>query len=282
VSAQRSEFYFKGYQDLRLYAQLWPFPNAKGTLIITHGQGEHGECYHRVVEALKHLPIQIVTWDLRGHGRSEGLRGVVDSFDEYCQDFRVLLQHLMENFNLDQQKIFLLGHSMGALIQTRSLLQYSDLPKIDLQILSGPLFRLSKQVPALKQFGSIAMKLFAPKLTTWNEIRNEDCSRDPAVIQEYLTDIYRHGRISAGAFLGFYESWRLIFKRASEIKSPTLVQLSDRDPVISSASAQDFFKLLKCQKELKIYRGRSHEIYNDLGREEVFKDLSSFLGKAII
>jgi alpha-beta hydrolase superfamily lysophospholipase len=219
----------------------------------------------------------VVTWDLRGHGRSEGLRGVVDSFSEYLHDFRALTKHLAAEFELESKKVCLLGHSMGGLVQTASLLKFSDLPKISKQVLSGPLFGLSKEVPAFKQVGSIALKIFTPKITTWNEINNEDCSRDPLVIEEYNTDIYRHGRISSGAFLGFYESWRQVFQNIHKIEIPTLMQISDKDPVISSQRAQDFFKDLNCQKTLKIYKDRRHEIYNDLGREEVFADLVHFL-----
>ena len=67
---KRSEGFFKGYQDINLFFQIWDNPNAKGTIIITHGHGEHSEAYHRLTEAFENDPWTFYGWDLRGHGRS--------------------------------------------------------------------------------------------------------------------------------------------------------------------------------------------------------------------
>jgi alpha-beta hydrolase superfamily lysophospholipase len=61
---------------------------------------------------------------------------------------------------------------------------------------------------------------------------------------------------------------------------PTLMQVSESDPVISTPEVLKFFASLPYgKKTLKTYKDRKHEIYNDLGREEVFEDIREFLSE---
>lgn len=279
MSYERQEFYFSGHQDLRLYAQEWIPQKPYGTAIITHGQGEHCECYQRLIQALSPLNLRFVSWDLRGHGRSDGLRGFASNFNEYCLDFQSLMQHLLQQKNFSQEPVLLIAHSMGALVQLRSLLSFPEFAKVQLQVISGPLLGLNKKIPAWKDWGSIAMNLLTPQMTTWNEIKDEDCSQDPQVLSEYKSDIYRHQRISPAVYLGFYESWRFVKERAKFITTPTLIQIAENDPVVSSPKAQEFYTQLKCEKELKKYPHRKHEIFNDIERNSVFLDTLAFIKK---
>ena len=56
---------------------------APAAAVLVHGAGEHCGRYAHVVEKLTSHGIAVVTGDLPGHGRTEGLRGHVDSFEEY-------------------------------------------------------------------------------------------------------------------------------------------------------------------------------------------------------
>jgi len=273
----RSEFAFKSHDETELFYQLWNPPNYKGTLVITHGQAEHSECYQRLALALKDQSYRIFAWDMRGHGRSEGLRGYAADFQNYADDFRSFLEHLASDLKVDVSEAILLGHSMGGLVQLKALLENPQIsPKA--QVLSNPLLGISVEVPLIKDLAALAIYKIFPQITLYNEIKFTDLSRDPAVLEEYSMDVLRHDRISAAVYLGSLISMKQINQRASEIKIPTLLQISQTDPVVDSEQARKFFsEISTTNKSLHQYPERRHEIYNDLGREEVFSDLKAFL-----
>ena len=117
----------------------------------------------------------------------------------------------------------------------------------------------------------------------WNEIRNDQLTRDPDVIREYEQDVLRHDRISPGVFLGFQPAWNFVRSRAGEIRVPTLFQLPEQDPVVKTAvSLEVFGNLGSAEKELKVYgEGSRHELYNDIGRKAALSDLKTFLDSVL-
>lgn len=274
---KRAESFFLGSKKNKLFYQLWEPASVKGHLIITHGQAEHSGCYHRLIEGLKDLSFAVYAWDLRGHGRSDGQRGFVRSFDEYTKDFEAFLMHLRNTQNLYPENLILLGHSMGGLIQLKTLLENPHW-EFKAQILSSPMLGVAVEVPLYKDLAALVFSKFLPTVTMSNEIQHTDLTRDEKVLQEYQSDFLRHDRISSSAYLGALSAIESLKKDIGKIKVPTLWQIPAKDPVVGSETSRHLFeKLGSKDKVLKVYPDRKHEIYNDLGREEVFQDIQDFV-----
>ncbi len=275
----RSETFFNGYDGTKLFLQNWGCKKPKGTILITHGQGEHSDCYLRLINSLEIQGWNVMAWDLRGHGKSEGLRGYAKDFDEYVLDYKILLDFALGLHDVHNKPVVLLAHSMGGLIQTCTLSERKHLNEvIAAQVLSSPLFGVAVEVPEWKDKGAGLINSIFPKLTLNNEIKNDLLTRDLDVIREYEQDTFRHNRISSGVYLGFKREFARVVSKAGNITIPTLMHISDNDPVVSSQSALQFFDALASQnKVLKIFEGATHELYNDTVRTEVFKAVSDFL-----
>lgn len=277
----RSEGFFKGYQDLELFFQIWENPKARGTVIITHGQGEHSESYHRLTKAFENDAWTFYGWDLRGHGRSAGKRGFVADFDDYCKDYQVFLDQVLAQEKVRRGPVVLYCHSMGGLIELKTLIRNPDL-KIDAIVVSAPLLGLSIPVPAIKSVGASLINKVLPSITMHNEISNQMLTRDPDVIREYEQDPLRHNRISPGAFLGFLESFEYVRPRANEIKKPALFILPEHDPIVSTPDAKAFYeKLGSVRKEIYTYPESKHELINEINRQTVFADIKKFLDSVL-
>lgn len=275
----RSEGFFKGYQDIRLFYQVWSQAKARGSIIITHGQGEHSESYHRLVDAFKDDAWTFYGWDLRGHGRSDGKRGFAASFDDYLRDMDFFVDKVLQDPARPSGPVLLLCHSMGGLIQLKKIIQEPTwLERISGQACSAPLLEVALPVPAFKSMGASLLNTLYPQITMFNEVRNEMVTRDPDVIREMEQDPLRHDRISPGVFLGFLESFPFVAQNAAKIRLPTLFQLPEEDPVVSTPAAEKVFEhISSARKELKIYPGSKHEIFNDLDRQKVYADLKKYL-----
>jgi lysophospholipase len=274
------EGHFYSSDKVKLHYKYWPNSNAKKTLVVTHGQAEHGGCYHRLVEALKGLPLNIICWDLRGHGRSQGQRGYVKSFQQYIFDLNSLVEFIQTESLLDDKDLLFFGHSMGGLIQLSYLADQCE-RNFCANLLSSPMLGLTVEVPLYKDIAALAANLLLPQLTLFNEIEYHNLTSDESVIQEMMADNLRHDRISPAAYLGSLESIELLRKKIGNINVSTLIQLPEYDPVVDSESTKAFFSLMKgiSKKKLIFYKNRKHEIINDIGREEVFSDLIQFIEK---
>ena len=271
------EGFIKGYKDVQIFVQKTAISSPAGTLLITHGQGEHSGSYERLIESLRPLALEIFSWDLRGHGRSEGLRGYAESFDDYCKDLESVIKFVYQERRNKKAPTFFLGHSMGATVQLKTLI---DNPQIQsrAQILSSPLLGLAVKVPKIKDLAVQIMQHLTPQLTLWNEIRDEQLTRDPEVIMEHRKDSLRHQRISAGVYIGILNTLEYIKNRIDKMKIPIFCQISDADEIVSSETTKQIFKRLSAENNtLRIYKDSKHEIYNDLDREEVYKDLNEYL-----
>ncbi len=280
---KRSESFFRGYDQTKLYLQKWDASNSCGTILITHGQAEHSDCYNRLIDGFQKSEQgknwSFIGWDMRGHGKSEGVRGYAKDVDEYVLDYHLFLEECLRIDSVKNKPVILLAHSMGGLVQSCALRE-KKYDQFNAQVLSSPLFGVSVPVPAWKDSGSEILNSLLPKLTLGNEIKNEQLTRDPEVIKEYEQDTYRHGKISAGVYLGFKREFERIITTAGSITLPTLLHISDNDPVVSTAQAKVFFdNLAATDKELKIYEGGTHELYNDIVREDVYKLVIDFCNR---
>jgi lysophospholipase len=274
---KRSESFFQGHDGTKLFLQKWTTSDAIGTILITHGQAEHSECYNRLVNGLEGQGWNFIGWDMRGHGRSEGVRGYAKDFDDYILDFRIFIDHCFKMPVVKGKPIVLLSHSMGGLVQTCALSE-KNYPELTAQVLSSPLFGVAVEVPEWKDKGAGFINVLFPKVTLGNEIKNSDLTRDIEIVREFEMDTYRHGRISAGVYLGFKREFPKVLSYAPNITLPTLLHVSDKDPVVSSSAAIQFFDTIASQnKLLKLFEDGKHELYNDTVRAEVYQAVTDFL-----
>jgi lysophospholipase len=275
----RAEKFFKGFDGTKLFLQTWQKKEAIATVFITHGWAEHSDCYQRLIHGLeKHVQLNFIAWDLRGHGKSDGIRGYAADFNDYALDYDLFITEAKKiaSSSLPEKPLFILAHSMGGLIQTIALAK-NNYSFFKAQILSSPFFGASFPIPIIKSSAAGLLNKFLPKLTLSNDIKREDLTRDLDIIAEYEKDNYRHNKASAGVFLGAKREHALAIDYAEQITLPTYMSISDHDPVVSTEAALAFFNSLSSkEKTLKIIDGAKHELYNDSCRDEVFKSISEF------
>ena len=276
---KREEGYFRGFNDSELFYQSWIVEKPRGGIVITHGLGEHSECYQRLIEGLSPLNMNIYGWDLRGHGRSEGKRGVIYDFLNFCEDLKIFLKYIQDQHPISP--LFLLGHSMGGLICNRTLISLTNTEtlKINGLILSSPLCALAIHVPKIRK---IAGKVFAKWLPDvafrQHNLGYNKLSRDRDVINEYQHDHLRHDKISPQLFFDLNHNCKYLLENASKIKLPVIVMQAGYDTIVSAGASKTYFeKVSSIDKTFNLYEGYYHEIFNDIGREKVYTDLISWL-----
>jgi lysophospholipase len=127
------------------------------------------------------------------------------------------------------------------------------------------------------KLGKILLSL-APWVTLRAEAPCVWMTRDTTRHELYRSDGLRHSRISAPLFFGMVEGGEMLMARAGEVRLPILMLIGGQDPVISPEASREFFDRVGSEdKTLLLYPKMLHEPFNELGREQVFEDLSRWL-----
>jgi len=109
---KHTEFEFKTFDGLSLFGQSWqPEDRTRAVVCLIHGLGEHSGRYVHVADSLSQAGYTLISFDLRGHGKSEGLRGHTPSYEALMQDISFLLEAANKKF--PQLPFFLYGYSLG-------------------------------------------------------------------------------------------------------------------------------------------------------------------------
>ncbi len=85
---KHSELELQASDGLHLFAQEWaPDGELTGLICLVHSLGEHSGRYAHMAEYFSNNGLGMISYDLRGHGKSEGQRGHSPSLDVMNDDF---------------------------------------------------------------------------------------------------------------------------------------------------------------------------------------------------
>ena len=271
--------YLKSNDQTALFYRHYEVENQKATVILIHGFGEHSGRYAHVIDRLRNEHFGVLCIDFRGHGLSKGRRGYIDLFQHYEEDVKAAIK-FVQNKQPPKAKIFILAHSMGALVCLRLIAKMSN--TIDGLVLSSPLFALKKPFPAWKICAVNILAKIWPNLPFRSTIKGKDLTADTSIAKGYDADPLVLKSIPVKAvsqLIAGYEGARDI---GPVIKHPFFMQISGLDPVVDPKAAQEWFKSVNNKDAtIKFYPEFLHEIYNETRKEEAINDLIDWFNKRL-
>jgi lysophospholipase len=262
----------------KLYARAWGDDPQAPSVAIIHGLGDHSGRWERVGSTLAGRGFATYALDLPGHGRSEGRRGHVRSWEDYRKAVTSWLDAVRGGDG--ERRLALLGHSLGALI---ALDWASRNPqKVDALVLSAPPFELSLRPTALKVHAARILGRIWPGFTQGNQIPPSLLTHDPEIIRAHRADPYVHFRISARLFLEFTAIRRALAKLSKDHAIPTLLIQGGADPVSSCVGCAQWAKGAKPGiVTYKEYAGLFHEVLNEPEGALILEEIAVWLKAAL-
>jgi alpha-beta hydrolase superfamily lysophospholipase len=245
-------------------------------ICLLHGLGDHSQRFGtHFARFFTDAGYAILTLDLRGHGKSGGARGHINTIDDYMEDIDVLLGHAASLF--PGLPVFLYGHSLGAILALHYGLQRR--PSLNGVIATDPALKsaLEEQkgkIALVKVLGSII-----PTLTLPSGLIVKDLSRDPQVVSDYQKDPLVHGVATLGFGKCSLAAIRWIFDRAAEFPIPLLLMHGSGDRIAYLKGSQELAHLAGSCCTLKVWDGYYHEIHNDIGKEQVLSYTVTWLNE---
>jgi alpha-beta hydrolase superfamily lysophospholipase len=266
-----------GPGGLRLFVRHWPRAGARGLLAIVPGFSDHGARYPHLVAAAREAGYGACALDTRGHGRSGGKRGHVESFDEYLLDVDRFLAEARKHW-AGGGPIYIWGHSMGGLITLAYLSAgFGRGAGLSAAVVCAPPFRIATKIPAWKKSLAQTLSHFAPAVPFKSVVKGEDLSRDLEVGKRYLADPLVHHTCSPRLYTEMGSTASRIFANPCDYGVPTLFIHGAADPLVDPAGTRSYFERSPlAAKALKLYEGARHEVHNDPAHVDAFRDAFAF------
>lgn len=268
---------FLDVDGVRLWTEDDVPTGARAHVLLLHGYADHLGRYRAFRDALLAEGFGVHGYDQRGHGRTAGPRGHVQKFSDYLDDFdRCLARMRTQGGNT---RAFVVGHSHGGL-EALAALQRRGTPLLDGLVLSAPYLALAFRPPAWKSAMAGIVQGFLPALRMPLEIDLTALSRDETWVRSTAADpLYNR----VGTPRWFTESSRAqaeVLAAGAAIHCPVLLAVGTDDRIADAPTAKRFFDTLGTKdRTLREYPGMRHELLNELGKEEVFRDICRWISE---
>jgi lysophospholipase len=204
-------------------------------MAIVQGLAEHAGRYDEMGRHLAALGFAVYAVDYRGHGRSDGRRVHVSSFDEYVDDAAALVALVKDRH--PALPGFVLGHSQGGLIALLLVLRQPE--GQEGVIVSSPLLGVhpaAKPGRIMRALAAILQRV-APGLILPNPLDARILSHDAAVGEAYDRDPLVSHAVSAGWFAALGRAQEEARSGAARLRVPALVMSSGDDRLVDPGAA---------------------------------------------
>ena len=302
------EFYLPSSDGMhQLRCMEWiPDGTIKAVLQITHGMVEHIERYREFCVWMAERGIVVIGHDHLGHGKTVSNReefgyfGSKEGMTHVVKDIRRVTVYSKKKY--PDQKLILLGHSMGSFLARKYLSVYKDGPDGFIlmgtgappealvsagSLLAGSMRKLKGEMyrsPLLYKLslGNYNAK-FKPVKTPYDWL-----TRDESLSKDFGEDESCQFIFTTAAYQDFF---RLILNVAKEeiagharTDAPILIISGDNDPVGDNGKGvrKVYERLHKAgvdRLEMVLYEGARHEILHEINRQEVFEDLYEWIAE---
>lgn len=305
---KKSEFVLNTLRDKhQIYTYKWENTSEpKAVIQIVHGAGEYANRYDTFAKVLVQRGFVVYSHDHRGHGKSVkdekgfGYFGKQDGFRNLVEDTYEVTKHIKQEY--PDKKIFVLGHSMGSFVARYFAILYGKEidgllvvgtghnSKVELGLgraVANLYIKIGKGKQANKLLDMLIFKMFNIGFILEKDV-NAWLTRDKSSRDEFTADKYCGIKFTSYAFRDLFEGVKFVTQEDNVAKIrkelPIFVLSGAKDPVGGNGKGVNkAYKLYKEQGikniKLKLYKEMRHEILNEIGKQEVYKDIIGWINK---
>jgi acylglycerol lipase len=267
-------FKLRAYDGLELFAQGWePSHRVRAVICLLHGLGDHSGRFAHLARFLLPSGYALMSFDLRGHGKSDGIRGHFSSIEQVMQDIDELIIAARERYV--GIPVFLYGHSLGGILALNYVLRRK--PDLAGVVITSPGLRTALEQQKAKIVLARLLVLFAPALTLPNGLDVRALSRDGKVVEDYVQDPLVHDRASLAFANTMLGAIKWTYAHADEFQLPLLIMHGTGDRLAFYQGSQEFVRHVREDCTFKLWDGLYHEIHNEPEKGDVFAYLLQWL-----
>jgi alpha-beta hydrolase superfamily lysophospholipase len=265
----------------------WSALNTKAIALCIHGGMSHAGDFQNLGDFLKTFGITTVGIDLHGHSKSPDID--IKSFNYLTNDVTALLSWVKTTY--PNTPIFIVGHSMGGLIGTHlGIEKFRNESQIAGYIFSSPYWINAIPVSWYLQKIANLMSIVAPKIALpvkpFTHVLTHDQEMTNRIIREQKDNIRGTKpsfRFAASLIKAQNELTHI--DKVNALKAwnkPMLVLLAGEDYLADTKAALAFLKNFpENLVSYSTYEDNFHENFNEINRNEIFKNIAQWIIKFI-
>lgn len=254
--------FFVNKNELKIHCSYWrPNDNTeiRGLVFICHGFGEHLQWYEDLALRLTATGLLAFGHDHAGHGRSEGVRGYVESVDDYVVD---VLKHCDDvRAGYPGLPCFIVGHSMGGMITIKSAMSRPQY--FAGVVLMGPLIKAnSEEATAPKIYLARLVSRILPYLAV-AKLKLDHVTRDEEMKSRLRKDPLRYqGGVRARWAIACIDALVYIENHLPEVEWPFLILHGGKDLLCDIEGSKTLYdKAKSTDKSFKMLPDAYHHLY---------------------
>lgn len=257
----------------------------KEVILLLQGRNECTGMYDHVAKYLvERSGKNVFYYDVRGQGKSSGIRGHVDSFDQHLYDLNMVVNHLRDS---GFSRIKIVSHSTGALLAALYAASFPGaLGEGAALILSSPFFRPKgsrwekwalqtvSQGLSFIPGGSLFSLKFLKEST---EFAENDLTNDKDFFGRFAGHPEKCGPPTWGWVRSVLQAQKDLWRKKADIPCPILVLTAGNDSVVDNEATREFCEFLQCPSQE--FSGQRHVLFMAplKVREKVLKKVEDFL-----
>ncbi|TCP28914.1 alpha-beta hydrolase superfamily lysophospholipase [Scopulibacillus darangshiensis] len=255
--------------ETKIMVQIFSPKQNKGTVFLLHGYLDHVGYLNHIIQYLNDHHYNVISYDLQGHGLSEGEKASVDAFSDYVLTLEKLMRKTKKEMPLP---MYIIGHSTGGAIAINYALKHND-HHFEKLVLAAPLIRSNYWY--LSKLGFYLMKPF-PFI---DDIRRN--FRENSSNEKYLTFSKKdplQSKTIPLEWLGALINWNEKIKTYPPTDIQTCIIQGDKDETVEWKYNLEFVKKKFHHLEVCHIENGRHQLFNEKKsiREKVFTNITKF------
>ncbi|SDG72920.1 Lysophospholipase, alpha-beta hydrolase superfamily [Duganella sp. OV458] len=271
---------FSAGQGVSRRVHVWEPPAPRAVILAIHGGMAHGGDYVTPALYFRQHGIATVAYDLCGH--QDARRVDIPGFHVFLDDSHLFLQWVKQQY--PGLPVYVMGHSMGALIATHLALgSFAGEAAVHGFILSSPYYVNAIKVSPLLLALAGVLGALAPRMKVPLAPLTHQLTHDSAITERHYQDerdgirateiTVRFGNELTAAQQG-------LAARMPQWTQPLFAVVAGDDKLADADAAEAMLKsvpahLLTYQRHPQNF----HENFNELNREQIFADILAWIAR---
>lgn len=251
----------------------WPQGSPCGRVLLLHGKGDHGGGFCPLAGELAAQGWEVLAPDMRGFGRSGGIRCWIDRFSQYQADLERIAQQVWPQKGIPQ---IWCGYSAGANWVTEYALAHPD--QVQGLVLISPAFRIDHYFTPFTHALLQVLDRVIPQLALTGLYEPARVTSLPEQQAAFAADPYMCGVTRARFTAELVRSGQRCLDQAHRLRLPVLLLYTSADIVVNPAGAVDFARRLP-QGEIHDFPQSRHDLLHDCQAEAVKETLRRWLAR---